>query len=81
MKNAKSNVESNLMLKVRVRAASRAVLECGAEGDEPIRFHWIDIIIVIIILILLIIITVLMMMIQFSIQAHKVPLEKKSDSA
>ena len=45
-------------MKVRVRAGSRAVLECGAEGDEPIRFHTSVIIYIIIVTIIIVTIAI-----------------------
>ena len=61
-------VESDL--KVRVRAGSRAVLECGAEGDEPIRFRWriiIHIIVVIVVIITNPIVTIAILTMQYLI--------------
>ena len=34
----KSDVDC--LLQVRVQAGSRAVLDCGAGGDEPLEFQW-----------------------------------------
>ena len=34
----KSDVDC--LLQVRVQAGSRAVLDCGADGDEPLEFQW-----------------------------------------
>ena len=34
----KSDVDC--LLQVRVQAGSRAVLDCGATGDEPLEFQW-----------------------------------------
>ena len=75
-------VESDL--KVRVRAGSRAVLECGAEGDEPIRFRWriiIHIIVVIVVIITNPIVTIAILTMQYLIWADQVPLEEESNSA
>ena len=56
-------------MKVRVRAGSRAVLECGAEGDEPIRFRWriIHIIVVIVVIITNPIVTIAILTMQYLI--------------
>ena len=51
------HLESVFNLKVRVRAGSRSVLECGAGGDEPIR--WLSYCIAVIIVIMIIIIVII----------------------
>ena len=30
----------SLLFQVRVQAGSRAVLDCGADGDQPLEFQW-----------------------------------------
>ena len=30
----------SLLFQVRVQAGSRAVLDCGAGGDQPLEFQW-----------------------------------------
>ena len=35
-----AKISFDCLFQVRVQAGSRAVLDCGAGGDEPLEFQW-----------------------------------------